>query len=139
MSIRDAKLSDEKAIESLSEAFGYSNFLEDFSLEKMAMIINSDDQYLKVYDDGVEVRGWVHYIYATRIASPSFFEIVGLVTSPNFRRKGVGTKLVESAANHSKKVGVKVRVRCSSNRKDSHFFYNSAGLSIIKEQLVFEK
>ncbi|MFB9254799.1 GNAT family N-acetyltransferase [Vibrio agarivorans] len=81
------------------------------------------------------ILGWLHLIYARRLASGNFFEIGGLVVSPENRGYGVGRALVQYA--QAKNLGT-FRVRCNEKRLDAHKFYESIGFDNSKVQRVFQ-
>ena len=87
-----------------------------------------------------KIVGWIHGFYSLRIESDFFVEIGGLVVDENFRKNGIGKKLVDKVMEWSKlKNCEKVRVRCNVIRKESHKFYENIGFEINKEQKIFSK
>ncbi|PMJ92665.1 GNAT family N-acetyltransferase [Vibrio sp. 10N.261.55.A7] len=133
--IRTATLSDVNGINAVSIHLGYAALPSHEAIRNLRLIIESNADSLYVSHIGDVITGWLHLIYAKRLASPSFVEIVGLVVDPNYRRQGVAKALVERAiASHSGTV----RVRCNEKRLDSRQFYQALGFNKTKTQHVFK-
>ena len=103
--------------------------------EKLSQILASPDDEVYVAESKEGVVGWLHLFLARRLASTDFYEIGGLVVSPDCRGKGVGRHLVKHVSVIHKG---KVRVRCNETREESHRFYEAIGFRNIKAQRIFE-
>lgn len=136
--IRQAVIDDLNEIRTVSKELGYKDVSLDTAKYRLKTIIESDVDEIAVYDDQ-QVKGWIHFFVANRVASPSFVEIGGLVVSSQFRREGIGTALVHHVIKWAHARGLKTRVRCNSKRDSAHNFYTSVGFSKSKEQFIFEK
>lgn len=67
-------------------------------------------------------------------------EIGGLVVDDNYRRMGIGKRLMESIENWAaEKECDKVSLRSGSSRKEAHQFYKDIGFDLIKTQYRFIK
>jgi len=134
-SIRIATESDDQGINAVSTYLGYSELSPSAALLKLRDLINSPDDQVYVAERNGEVIGWLHLFYARRLASDNFYEIGGLVVSPECRGQGVGKALVQHALNKGQG---KFRVRCNELRVESHQFYAAIGFSSSKVQRVFQ-
>lgn len=134
--IRVADQSDAQQINKVAKYLGYDALPEAQAYEKLELLINSSQDHVYVAEVEGEIVGWSHIVYAPRLASESFYEIVGLVVVPKNREKGIGRCLVDYALEH---LNAKFRVRCHEKRTESHQFYESIGFKKKKTQYVFEK
>ena len=135
--IRKAVIADSKAITKVSRELGYKEYTQEIVSNHIKLIIESDIDELFVFDDG-ELKAWIHFFIANRVASPPFVEIGGLAVSFEFQRKGIGRKLVNHAIRWSTDRNLKTKIRCNSKRKSTHKFYSALGFSRTKEQYIFE-
>ncbi|HAS6050811.1 MULTISPECIES: GNAT family N-acetyltransferase [Vibrio] len=133
--IRSASESDASGINEVSEHLGYSQLSSTESTTKLHELLNSTQDQVFVAEWQGRIIGWLHLFYARRLASDNFFEIGGLVVSPESRGHGVGRALVQHA--QAKDLG-KLRVRCNEKRLDAHNFYKSIGFNSNKVQRVFQ-
>jgi len=136
--IREATRNDSESINRLSQDLGYDIVSQSVAEERIKKIIESKIDYLWVFEDDNQIIGWIHIFLAQRVASASFVEIGGLVVASNYRRQGVGKRLVEYAVLWAKTRNLKIRVRCNEQRTDTQIFYESVGFSSTKTQHVFE-
>jgi N-acetylglutamate synthase-like GNAT family acetyltransferase len=136
--IRNAVLSDIQAIHQLSSALGYENVPIETANEQLNAVLGAVSNKIYVAELNNVVVGWLHVFIALRVASPSFIEIGGLVVSPGYRRIGVGEELILQAKHWAFEEKMKLRVRCTTAREETHKFYQAAGFIKSKEQYVFE-
>lgn len=136
--IRQAEIEDYKAISEVSEGLGYMAVSQIIAEQRVAAIIRSDHDYLCVYEINNRIIGWLHMFNAMRVASAPFAEIGGLVVSKEYRRKGIGKKLVEHAMERAREMGLKVRVRSNTSRDGAHHFYESLGFKKTRTQHIYE-
>ena len=126
-------------ITELSNQLGYENQNADVKNRLKRILINTDNCIYVATKNG-RIVGWIHGFLSLRIESEFFVEIGGLVVNENFRKNGIGKKLVDKVIEWSKlKNCEKVRVRCNVIRKESHRFYENIGFEINKEQKIFDK
>lgn len=111
--IREAIKSDSQSINRVSHYLGYSKLSSNRSMLKLQEMINSPYDYVYVAEVKGQIVGWIHLFYARRLASENFYEIGGLVVSPDFRGQGIGKNLVQFALSKNKG---KFRVRCNELR-----------------------
>ena len=137
--IRDAEIKDSESITELSNQLGYETLHTDIQ-NRLKKIFENPDNCVFVATKNKKVIGWIHGFYSMRVESDFFVEIGGLVVNENFRKNGIGKKLVNKVIEwtESKKCS-KVRVRCNVVRKESHRFYENIGFEMHKEQKIFDK
>jgi len=133
--IRSASESDAEGIRKVSEHLGYSQLSSTEYTIKLQELLSSTQDQIFVAEWQGRIIGWLHLFYARRLASDNFFEIGGLVVSPESRGHGVGRALVQYA--QAKNLG-KFRVSCNEKRLDAHKFYESIGFDSSKVQRVFQ-
>ncbi len=138
MSIRKAEESDFEIIDSLSNELGYERQTKDIVERRLKTILSSSVDNLFVYEKIGNVKGWIHFFIANRVASESFVEIGGLVVDSSARREGIGKSLVEFVKQWAKNNNYEIRVRCNTQRKETHVFYESLSFMNKKSQYVFQ-
>jgi GNAT superfamily N-acetyltransferase len=137
--IRNAAINDSESITELSNQLGYATLNTDIQ-NRLKSIFNHPDHCVFVATNDDNIIGWIHGFYAMRVESDFFVEIGGLVVSNNFRKNGIGKKLVDKVVQWTEtKNCKKVRVRCNVIRTESHRFYEKIGFEINKEQKIFDK
>lgn len=137
--IRIAELNDSEFITELSNQLGYETRNTDIQ-NRLKEILKNTDNCIYVATVNEKIVGWIHGFFSLRIESEFFVEIGGLVVDENFRKSGIGKKLIDKVIEWSKlKDCRKVRVRCNVIRKESHRFYENIGFEINKKQKIFDK
>jgi GNAT superfamily N-acetyltransferase len=136
--LREIFIEDAAQITYLSNQLGYKINIEG-TRAQIQEVISHPDHCAFVIADGEKILGWIHAFKTLRIESKPFVEIGGLVVDENYRRQGIGRKLVDHIKNWSLENNFKtVRVRCNSKRKEAHHFYVETGFKESKEQKIFE-
>lgn len=138
ISIRKASINDIEAILFLSKELGYEpqrseieNKLHRFELSLVEEI------FVAEYE---KVIGWMHVSLVEPLESKPFVEIRGIVVTQEYRKKGVGTKLVQTAEEWAKEKSCKkIRVRTNVKREETRKYYRNLNFISIKTQEVFEK
>ncbi|MEI8595844.1 GNAT family N-acetyltransferase [Photobacterium sp. Hal280] len=133
--VRPASESDAVGINKVSEHLAYSQLSSAESRTNLQELLDSSQDQVFVAEQNGLIIGWLHLFYARRLASDNFFEIGGLVVSPDSRGHGVGRALVQYAQD---KNSGKFRVRCNEKRLDAHRFYEKIGFNSNKVQRVFQ-
>ena len=138
--IRRATMDDSSALADLSTQLGYPTS-QIQSANRLGVILDSKEHAILVacLADGTVV-GWVHVFLAFRVESDPFAEIGGFVVTKEFRRRGIGRCLLAAVEEWVIQSGIsKLRVRCRSDRVDTHTFYKRLDFSKLKKQHVFDK
>lgn len=138
VNIRLAELSDLHSINRISVHLGYQPLNPAVAKSNLETLIDSPTDQIWLYQQDQEIIGWIHIFVANRVASMPFLEIGGIVTDPQYRRIGVGKKLVNKAIQWADQKGMPLRVRCNSAREETLQFYRSLNFQSIKQQQVFE-
>lgn len=137
LQIREMNPSDAKEITELANQLGY-NIAETAVAKQMSSLLPHPDHLVFVGVQNEAMVGFIHGCKMLRLTSPTFWEICGLVVSQEYRRQGIGKKLVQ----HLEKTieaDTRVRVRCNVKRTSAHLFYEDVNYLEKKEQKVFEK
>ncbi|MGI8893876.1 MAG: GNAT family N-acetyltransferase [Bacteroidia bacterium] len=136
--LREISVDDAAQIAFLSTQLGY-NLNVDETTFQIKEVLSHPDHCAFVIAKEDKIIGWIHAFKTMRIESPPFVEIGGLVIDENHRGQGIGNKLVEKIKAWTLENNFsKVRVRCSTKRKEAHLFYNKIGFTESKEQKIFE-
>ena len=136
--IRMARRQDSDSINALSLHLGYEIATQLVTEERLQCLIDSSSDDVWVFEDTGIILGWIHVYKAHRLASAAFFEIGGLVVTPEARNKGIGRQLVEFTCKQAKNQHIALRVRCNAKRQETHAFYEKIGFITTKSQYVFQ-
>lgn len=138
-SIRKVDIKDSESIAELSNQLGYESDSRVIE-HRLSELLKNPDHCVFVASVNGKIIGWIHGFYSLRVESNSFVEIGGLIIDSNYRKQGIGKLLIEEINNWSNlRKCKKVRVRCNTARKKTHFFYLKNGYELSKEQKVFDK
>ena len=139
MKIRKALLDDATAIASLTTELGYLADVPAISDRLSRLSDRGDDVVLVAEEDGV-IAGWVQAHTSVVLESGFRMEIVGLIVSDRFKRRGVGKALVDAVESWGRECGAFVfTVRSNVQRVESHVFYPALGYEKTKTQAVYRK
>lgn len=140
ISIREAVVDDYLVLARLTLQLGYKEELGKIKDRLNDLLTNYDDHVILVAEIDNQIVGWVHgYLYRLFYAE-AMCEIGGLVVDKNYRRKGIGRKLMESIEDWATEKGCnKVSLRSGSSRKKAHKFYKDIGFDLVKTQCRFIK
>ncbi|EGQ7761430.1 GNAT family N-acetyltransferase [Vibrio sp. Vb5032] len=133
--VREAIDSDAQSINNVSQYLGYAVLSDSVASKKLSELIESESDKVYVAEFAGKIVGWVHLYFVRRLASDNYFEVGGLVVHPDYRRKGIGKLLIQSAV--SEQQG-RIRVRSNQLRVEAHKFYEQLGFHGNKVQRVFE-
>jgi GNAT superfamily N-acetyltransferase len=139
MTIRDAHVSDAPEIAQLTNQLGY---VADSVViaGRLARLGRQRDQVVFVAVLEGKVVGWIQAHASDALESGYRAEIVGLVISEAFRRRGIGRALVQHAEQWASGIGAEAFVvRSNAKRVESHSFYPAVGYSFSKTQAVYRK
>lgn len=139
MLIRKADEKDASAICKIShEDLGYE-CNEEFVLKRLMEIDERRENVLVAETDNIVV-GYIHAEVYKTLYFETMINILGLAVSADYRRQGVGRKLLSQAEMWAKELGIsKVRLNSGGSRKETHEFYRAMGYDNEKEQIRFMK
>lgn len=135
--IRKLEAEDVTQLASLVGELGYESDVE-LVKKQVDSILSGQDNSIYVAECENNIVGYIQCFVTVRLTSPTFVEIGGLVVSEQYRRKGIGTKLVNHASQSFIEIGA-IRVRCNVKRPAAHEFYKRLNFSENKVQQVFVK
>jgi GNAT superfamily N-acetyltransferase len=139
VTIRSAQSSDAKAIAEVTKQLGYST--EPTAVAgRLSRLLTRGDQQLLVADHRGRAVGWIHMVITEYIEADAFVVIGGLVVDREYRRQGIGHRLLTRAEEWAAERGCAL-VRVSSNvkRVEAHGLYERAGYTNLKTQYAFAK
>ena len=137
--IRRAKISDSLAVSNIAEKdLGYkaSPELVEYRIKNLD---NSREAVLLEEIDGA-VAGFIHIEKYEPVYSESLVNVLGLAVSSDYRRMGVGTRLIKSAEDWAEEHGIsQIRLNSGMHRPEAHIFYRSIGFDNERDQKRFLK
>ena len=135
--IREMTIHDAKDVTSLSSQLGYPLSLAQIEKNIFAVISNSDHcAFVAMINN--QVVGWIGVSHSIQIEVEEYTEIHGLVIDKNYRKAGIGKKLIEKAKEWAKEKGdSKLNLHCNIIRTETHKFYEHLGFKEIKQQKVY--
>ena len=140
VSVRAATEEDAKVIAALVEELGYPADEKIVRTRLSRMVGRSDYLVAVAQSESGEICGWLQAHSSEVLESGFRVEIVGLVTSKQIRRRGIGRLLVEYAEVWAVRLGAQaVVVRSNVRRVESHGFYAALGYARTKTQNVYRK
>jgi GNAT superfamily N-acetyltransferase len=143
IAIREFAEADAGAVAVISAQLGYpassDQILRRFT--QMAEHATLHGIYVAQVPETEAIVGWVHVYGVRLLESDGYAEIGGLVVLENFRRNGVGRKLIAEcekwAANNAY---TNVCLRSGMQRQDeAHLFYQKIGYLPSKQSVMFRK
>ncbi len=137
--IRRAAASDGKAICRINRlSLGYA-YDEAKTCSQLSHIIGTQDAIFTALCDG-EVTGYIHVSPYSSTFSDTLANIMALAVDEDFRRRGVGKKLISAAEKWAADSGFSgVRLESGFERKDAHRFYETCGYIHRKDHKSFLK
>lgn len=138
--IRDARPEDAVAIAKLNrEEMGYE-YAEEKTREKLQALLSGGKDLILVAECGGAVVGYVHLCHYDLLYFDSMKNVMGIAVSHEFRRRGIGKKLLTAAEDRARADGAAaVRLSSGESRTEAHAFYRSLGYSGTKKQLNLKK
>jgi len=138
MRIRPMLEADAEVAAELATELGYPNEVE--TLRRRIRPIGKTDLLLVAADGSGEPVGFIQAHCVCIIEVGFRVEILGLVVSPDARRKGIARALIGEVELWANKIGAEVvSVRSNTRRAEAHVFYPALGYKQIKTQAVYEK
>jgi GNAT superfamily N-acetyltransferase len=139
ITIRSARPADAETIAELTKQLGYS--AEPAAVaSRLSRVLARSDQQLLVADHRGRAVGWIHMVVTEYIEAEAFVVIGGLVVDREYRKQGIGRRLLTRAEEWAAQLGCSL-VRLSSNvkRVEAHGLYERAGYTNLKTQYAFAK
>ncbi|MCB9209463.1 MAG: GNAT family N-acetyltransferase [Ignavibacteriales bacterium] len=138
LKIREAEQKDINAIDLLTKELGYDLNPSEVKIKLKNFKRNPNE---KIFVAELEnVVGWMHASIVEPLESDRFVEIRGIIVNYNFRKKGIGCKLIKTAENWGKEVGcIKIRIRTNITRNETRKYYKNLSFISKKIQEVLEK
>ena len=138
--IREMEVSDAEEVSSLAVQLGYPQPPEAIRHWIEELPANRDTREAFVVCVGKLVAGWVEVSIQSRLQSPRFTLIGGLVVRDGLRGHGLGRLLCERAERWSIEHQVnRIRLTSRQTRIEAHRFYEGLGYRVTKTSLAFEK
>jgi GNAT superfamily N-acetyltransferase len=137
--IRVANISDKIELVRLSVQLGYP--VTEGEMENRLQRLLSDPNNAVFVFDSIDGRlaGWVH-VFGKLLLELEYAEIGGLVVDSDFRRQGIGEKLMNICEDWAKENGYhEIRLRSGGQRNDAHAFYERIRYENTNWQQVFKK
>lgn len=135
----EAKIENAAELSHLTIELGYPAN-EEKTKEWLSYLLSSENHCVLVaLNSSKSICGWV--VVEKRISLETGFkaEITGLIVGEEYRRFGIGQKLVSAAVNWAKGLKLtKVVVRSNVQREESHVFYKNIGFSFKKSTHNYE-
>jgi GNAT superfamily N-acetyltransferase len=139
VTIRPARVSDAEAIAWLTKQLGYEVAAPAVA-GRLSRILSRPDQQFVVADHESRSIGWIHMQVWEFVEAEAFVVIGGLVVDRDYRKQGIGRKLLAHAEQWATQQRCSiVRLWSSSTRTEAHAFYERAGYLNIKTQYSFLK
>ena len=138
--IREAVQSDANAIWQLnSTEMGYA-FTLDATIDNLSKLLHSpSDKIFVAICDG-SVVGYVHANDYDLLYAPHMKNIMGIAVSSAYKRKCIGSALLQYVENWALETGASgIRLVSGATRTDAHAFYRCCGYEAIKEQINLKK
>ena len=137
--IREARITDYEEIKCICE-----HDLEyecDKELVKLRLAnLDHNRECIFVAEESNKVIGFIHVENYDLLYAPSMANILGIAVSNEFRKQGIGKKLLSKAEEWAKNKGITMmRLNSGATRKDAHEFYRNLGFDDEKNQLRFIK
>jgi GNAT superfamily N-acetyltransferase len=139
MEVRPMESHDIPQVTALCEQFGCPATTAQVE-ERFQHLRQSAEHCIFVAEDNSTVVGWIHVHGIQSISSPAYVEIRGIVVAGNYRKRGVGRMLMQSAEKWALENRYRVvRLRSGPERPESHHFYPNLGYERTKTQHHYQK
>ena len=138
--IRDALPGDAAALARLNRiAMGY-DYPEGKTARQLEKLLASDQDKILVAELDGQVLGYLHLVNYELLYADPMKNIMGIAVDPDYRRRGIGSALLEAGEAWAKDTGADgVRLVSGESRVGAHAFYRSLGYTGSKMQLNLKK
>lgn len=140
MTVRKATLNDAEFLYELNKNdYGYDYPLDETKI-RLQKVLNRNSDIIFVAEDNDIVVGYIHACDYDVFYAPHYKNIMGFVVRKDYRKQGIGRKLLDAIEAWAKETGaVGVRLNSNSKRIDAHKVYEHCGYVSEKTQLNFKK
>lgn len=139
MNIRTATESDAESIWQLNKALGYEYPFDDTAKRMRSVITNPNHRIFVAEINGV-VTGYIHLVDYDTLYFDPLKNVLALTVLPEYRRKGIATRLLVEAAEWAKATGASgIRLDSGIDRVGAHICYRKNGYQEIKLHKYFKK
>ncbi len=138
--IRDCRIGDSIDIQVLNQnELGYEYPLEAVEGKLENLLRERTHKIVVAVVDG-KVIGYVHACAYDLLYAPPLKNIMGIAVSSDFKKRGIGKKLLNYVEQWARDTGADgVRLVSGATRTGAHAFYTACGYSCNKEQKYFIK
>lgn len=127
MKIRKATEQDAKGIYLLNDAFGYKYPLEE-TIKKLQALVSDPGHCILVAEQENVLVGYIHLEDYDTLYFSHMKNVLGLIVLPEYRRQGIATELLATAATWAKDTGAAgIRLDSGAERASAHACYSKAG------------
>jgi N-acetylglutamate synthase-like GNAT family acetyltransferase len=124
INIRKVNIDDVNAIVFLSKELGYEPQRGEIENKIRKFEFSLDEEIFVAEFE--KVIGWMHISLVEPLESNPFVEIRGIVVTQEYRKKGIGTKLIKTAEDWAKEKSCKkIRVRTNVKREETRKYYRN--------------
>lgn len=118
-----------------TKELGYQTSPEEMK-EKLRAVLNHPQHKIFVAVVDGRVVGFIHAVSYETLFLPPLKNLLGLAVAADYRRRGIGTALLDAVEEWAKESGADgVRLNSGSTRTDAHQFYRKHGYGLEKQQL----
>lgn len=137
--VREAVLDDYSSLTELAWQLGHKEEAGRIRTRLLDLLKRDDHRILVAEVDG-KIAGWVHAFLNRPLHKVTVVEIAGLVVDQNYRKMGIGRRLLDTAEDWAKTQGCDQVTLCSNiTREGAHQFYQTIGYKLTKTQYTFKK
>ena len=138
--IRECKIQDYADIVLLNKnEMGYDYPAEDTKI-KLIQLINDSNHKIYVAMVADKAVGYIHANNHDLLYAPHLKNIMGIAVSTDFRKSGIGKRLLYEVEKWARETGAcGVRLVSGATRTGAHAFYKACGYTGNKEQKNFRK
>ena len=138
--IRECKIEDYRDIAILNKnEMGYDYPAENLK-NRLEQLLSDSGYKIFVAVASEKVVGYIHATNYDLLYAPPLKNIMGIAVSSNFRKKGIGKKLLNEVEKWAQNTGAcGIRLVSGATRIGAHAFYIACGYKCNKEQKNFIK
>lgn len=129
MEIREATKSDYQELMKLYNDFVGQKRYSKLDNDSFYIVLVNDNNYIYVAEEGNDLVGFATFSVRDVIRYPKpIAELDELFVSPEYRKKGVGKKLMQQIEEKAKKLNCyRLFIESHYDHKAAHFFYKALG------------